>query len=51
MGVFLMMLIFGIIFNVISLFGFILVFGIVVDDVIVIGENVYIYLKIVESGE
>ena len=51
MGAFLMMPIFGITLNVISLFGFILVLGIVVDDAIVTGENVYTHLKTSESGE
>ncbi|MEC8225117.1 MAG: efflux RND transporter permease subunit, partial [Pseudomonadota bacterium] len=51
MGAFLMMPIFGITLNVISLFGFILVLGIVVDDAIVTGENVYTHLKTAESGE
>ena len=49
MGAFLMMPIFGITLNVISLFGFILVLGIVVDDAIVTSENVYI-AKTAESG-
>ena len=34
-----------------SLFGFILVLGIVVDDAIVTGENVYTHLKTAKSGE
>ena len=34
-----------------SLFGFILVLGIVVDDAIVTGENVYTHMKTAESGE
>ena len=51
MGAFLMMPIFGITLNVISLFGFILVLGIVVDDAIVTSENVYTHLKTAESGE
>jgi len=36
---------FGVTANVMSLFGFILVLGIVVDDAIVTGENVYLKLK------
>ncbi|MGB0370646.1 MAG: efflux RND transporter permease subunit [Opitutales bacterium] len=36
---------FGISVNMISLFGFILVLGILVDDAIVIGENVYSYVE------
>ena len=31
----------GVTINIVSLFGFILVLGIVVDDAIVVGENVY----------
>ncbi|MGO2563111.1 MAG: efflux RND transporter permease subunit, partial [Pseudoalteromonas nigrifaciens] len=41
MGAFIAMPIFGVTLNVMSLFGFILVLGIVVDDAIVTGENVY----------
>ncbi len=51
MGAFIMMPIFGITLNVMSLFGFILVLGIVVDDAIVTGENIYTHLKTAESGE
>ena len=51
MGAFIMMPVFGITLNVISLFGFILVLGIVVDDAIVTGENIYTHLKTSESGE
>lgn len=51
MGAFIMMPIFGITLNIISLFGFILVLGIVVDDAIVTGENIYSHLKTSESGE
>ncbi|MDT8317100.1 MAG: efflux RND transporter permease subunit [bacterium] len=40
----------GLSINVISLFGFILVLGIVVDDAIITGENVYSHLKRAESG-
>lgn len=36
--------------NMISLFGFIVVLGLVVDDAIVTGENVYTHLKRAESG-
>ena len=35
----------GVTFNLISLFAFILVLGIVVDDAIITGENVYTHLK------
>lgn len=51
MGAFLAMPLFGITLNIISLFGFILVLGIVVDDAIVTGENVYTHLNSAESGE
>ncbi len=51
MGAFIMMPFFDITLNVISLFGFILVLGIVVDDAIVTGENIYTHLKTSESGE
>ena len=40
----------GLSVNIISLFGFILVLGIVVDDAIITGENVYSHLKRAESG-
>ena len=40
MGAFLLMPVFGITLNVISLFGFIVILGIVVDDAIVTGENI-----------
>ncbi len=45
MGAFLVMPIFGITLNLMSLFAFILVLGIVVDDAIVTGENVYAHLQ------
>ena len=45
MGAFLMMPVFGITLNVISLFGFIVILGIVVDDAIVTGENIYSHLR------
>ena len=51
MGAFLAMPLFGITLNIMSLFGFILVLGIVVDDAIVTGENVYTKLKTAKSGE
>lgn len=41
MGAFVMMPVFDISINIMSLFGFILVLGIVVDDAIVTGENIY----------
>ncbi|HEA18276.1 MAG TPA: efflux RND transporter permease subunit [Pseudoalteromonas prydzensis] len=51
MGAFIAMPLFGVTLNIMSLFGFILVLGIVVDDAIVTGENVYTHLKTAESGE
>ena len=51
MGAFLLMPVFGVSLNVLSLFGFILVLGIVVDDAIVTGENIYSRLKTAKSGE
>ncbi|TCK07592.1 efflux RND transporter permease subunit [Marinobacterium mangrovicola] len=50
MGAFLLMPVFGISLNVMSLFGFILVLGIVVDDAIVTGENVYTHMRSAETG-
>lgn len=41
MGAIALMPVFGITVNILSLFGFILVLGIVVDDAIVTGENIY----------
>lgn len=51
MGAFLVMPYFGVTLNIMSLFGFILVLGIVVDDAIVTGENIYTHLRNAESGE
>ena len=51
MGAFIMMPFFGVTLNIMSLFAFILVLGIVVDDAIVTGENIYTHLKTSESGE
>jgi len=51
MGAFIAMPFFGITLNIMSLFGFILVLGIVVDDAIVTGENIYTHLENSESGE
>ena len=45
LGAFLFMPMFGISINLMSLFAFILVLGIVVDDAIVTGENVYSHLQ------
>jgi len=50
MGAFILMPFFGVTLNVMSLFGFILVLGIVVDDAIVTGENVYSHLERSDSG-
>ncbi|MBA6264653.1 MAG: efflux RND transporter permease subunit [Colwellia sp.] len=45
MGAFILMPVFGISLNLMSLFAFILVLGIVVDDAIVTGENVYEHMQ------
>ncbi|WP_448549332.1 efflux RND transporter permease subunit [Thalassotalea fusca] len=50
MGAFIMMPIFDISINIMSLFGFILVLGIVVDDAIVTGENIYRHTQTASSG-
>ena len=50
MGAFFFMPLFGVSINIISLFGFILILGIVVDDAIVTGENIYSHLRKSESG-
>lgn len=50
MGAFILMPLFGVTLNVMSLFGFILVLGIVVDDAIVTGENVYSHLERNDNG-
>ncbi len=50
MGAFLVMPVFGVTLNILSLFGFILVLGIVVDDAIVTGENIYSHLRGAESS-
>ncbi|GHB65030.1 acriflavin resistance protein [Psychrosphaera saromensis] len=51
MGAFIVMPFFGITLNIMSLFGFILVLGIVVDDAIVTGENVYTHMRHSKSSE
>jgi len=51
MGALIFMPAFGVTLNVLSLYGFILVLGIVVDDAIVTGESVYSYIERTESGE
>ncbi|GLX80273.1 acriflavin resistance protein [Thalassotalea insulae] len=50
MGAFILMPVFDISINIMSLFGFILVLGIVVDDAIVTGENVYRHSQTASSG-
>lgn len=45
MGMFIIMLFSGITVNVISLFGMIIVVGILVDDAIVVGENIYAHYE------
>ena len=45
MGAFMLMPYLGVTINLISLFGFILVLGIVVDDAIVTGENIYRHMR------
>jgi len=50
MGAFILMPVFGISINIMSLFGFILVLGIVVDDAIVTGENIYRHSQSTSSG-
>lgn len=50
MGAFLVMPFFGVSLNIFSLFAFILVLGIVVDDAIVTGENIYCHLNKSETG-
>lgn len=50
-GAFFIMPLFDVTLNVLSLFGFILVLGIVVDDAIVTGENIYTHLRTSESSE
>jgi len=51
MGAIALMPYLGVTINVISLFGFILVLGIVVDDAIVTGENIFTHLQRGQSGE
>ncbi|MDO6710709.1 efflux RND transporter permease subunit [Aliiglaciecola sp. 2_MG-2023] len=51
MGAFILMPVFGVTLNMMSVFGFILVLGIVVDDAIVTGENIYTHLGTAKSGE
>ncbi len=51
MGAIALMPFLGVTINVISLFGFILVLGIVVDDAIVTGENIFTHFQRGEDGE
>ena len=50
MGALLMMPVFDITLNIISIFGFIVILGIVVDDAIVTGENIYSHLQTSENS-
>jgi multidrug efflux pump subunit AcrB len=50
MGAFIVMPYFGVTLNIFSLFAFLLVLGIVVDDAIVTGENIYTHLRHSENG-
>lgn len=50
LGSFVVLSAFGFTLNIISLFGFIVVLGIVVDDAIVTGENIYKHLEKAENG-
>ncbi|MDP2562700.1 efflux RND transporter permease subunit [Psychrobium sp. 1_MG-2023] len=50
MGAFFLMPVLGVTLNIFSLFAFILVLGIVVDDAIVTGENIYSHLRHSETG-
>ncbi|MDO6420920.1 efflux RND transporter permease subunit [Saccharophagus degradans] len=50
LGAFFVMPFIGVTLNLISLFAFIVVLGIVVDDAIVTGENIYTHLRSSESG-
>ncbi|MDH5501496.1 MAG: efflux RND transporter permease subunit, partial [Gammaproteobacteria bacterium] len=50
LGAFILMSVFDISLNMMSAFGFIIVLGIVVDDAIVTGENVYKHMQAGDSG-
>jgi multidrug efflux pump subunit AcrB len=50
MGALIFMPFFGATINIISLFGFIVILGIVVDDAIVTGENIYSHLRRSDNG-
>lgn len=45
MGTFLVMWVFGVSINLLSMFGLIIVLGIIVDDAIVIGENIFRHIE------
>ncbi|MAT14054.1 MAG: hypothetical protein CMJ46_02145 [Planctomyces sp.] len=45
LGTFIVMWMFGVTINLLSLFGLIIVLGIIVDDAIVIGENIYRHVE------
>ncbi len=51
MGAFLILDYFGASINMLSLFGFIMTLGILVDDAIIVGENVYTHYKIGKSAK
>jgi len=50
MGAFFLMPLMGVTLNIFSLFAFILVLGIVVDDAIVTGENIYAHMRHSKNG-
>lgn len=45
LGTFILMYLFGVSFNLLSMFGLIIVLGIIVDDAIVIGENIFRHVE------
>ena len=51
MGAFLVLSYFGASINMLSLFGFIMTLGILVDDAIIVGENVYTHYKTGKSAK
>ncbi len=51
LGAIALMPVLGVTVNIISLFGFILVLGLVVDDAIVTGENIFTHVQRGEGGE
>jgi len=50
LGSFIILYLFGISLNLMSAFGFIIVLGIVVDDAIVTGENIYAHMRRGDTG-